>query len=183
MPTRVYVTAHASVRLSAADLDPLDVTRLLRLPPDHTHRRGEPRIVRAANGTVREYTPYAHGLWLMSSERWVSSPRLAVHVDRLLRELEPKGDEVRALLASGVDADIFCYSLGRSSDAPSLPRVLRERAARLGLRIDVDHYPWLPDASTSADGDVPIPQRPRDGWDDAFREMARRGDDLPLDHG
>jgi hypothetical protein len=79
----------------------------------------------------------------MSSKAWVDSPRLAVHIEWLLAELEPKAAEVRALVASGVEGDIFCYSLGRSTRAPSIPRRLRERAAALGLTIDIDHYPDL----------------------------------------
>jgi len=141
---RVYVRAYASVRFAAVDLDPLDVTLRLKLPPDHTHRRGEPRLRRARRtGQVRESSPYPDGMWTMSSKEWVDSPRLAVHIEWLLAELEPMAADVRRLIASGVEGDIFCYSLGRSARAPAIPRRLRERAAALGLTIDIDHYPDL----------------------------------------
>jgi hypothetical protein len=80
-------------------------------------------------------------MWSMSSERWVQSPRLATHIEWLLKELEPKAQEVREVLAEGVEGDIFCFSSGRSPHPPALPRTLRERAAALGLQIDIDHYP------------------------------------------
>jgi hypothetical protein len=146
MPGHVYFRAYASVRFAAADLDPLDVTLRLRLPADHTHRRGEPRLRRTRRtGQVREDSPYSQGLWLMSSKAWVDSPRLATHIEWLLDELEPKAAEVRGLVATGVESDIFCYSLGRSWRSPAIPRRLRERAAALGLPIDIDHYPDLPE--------------------------------------
>jgi hypothetical protein len=76
----------------------------------------------------------------MSSEKWVQSPRLAVHIEWLLRELEPKADAIRSLLAAGVSADFFCFSSGTTATPPSLPRGIRERAASLGIEIIIDHY-------------------------------------------
>jgi len=66
---RVYDRAHAAVRFFADSLDPLTVTLALRLPPDHVHRAGEPRLVRTRKGTVKEYGPYPAGMWSMSSEQ------------------------------------------------------------------------------------------------------------------
>lgn len=138
MPKRVYDRAYASVRFSGEN--PLIVTRALRLPADHIHRDGEPRLRRVKSGQVNEYSPYRGGMWSMSSEMWVQSPRLAVHIEWLLRELEPKADAIRSLLADGVEADFFCYSSGSTTEPPSLPRAVRDRAAALGIEIGVDHY-------------------------------------------
>jgi hypothetical protein len=140
VPKRVFTAAYASVRFAAVDLDPLDVTLRLRLPPDHNHRRGEPMLKRSRNGRVREYSPYSQGMWTMSSRAWVNSPRLVAHIEWLLAEVEPKAEEVRALIAAGVEGDIFCYSRGWTERLPPIPRRLRERAAALGLSIDIDHY-------------------------------------------
>ncbi len=152
LPKRVYSEAYASVRFAAEDLDPLRVTLRLRLPADHMHRRGEPRLSRSGRtGRVREYAPYSRGMWSMSSRGWVDSPRLTTHVDWLLKELGPKSAEVRALVDSGVSADIFCYSRGRTAQPPAIPRDLRQRAAALGLSIEIDHYP---DAELNAEADA-----------------------------
>jgi len=59
---RIYVKAHASLRLFAEDLDPSDVTRALELPPDHAHRKGDLRIGRTKRGKVQVYSPYAKGM-------------------------------------------------------------------------------------------------------------------------
>jgi hypothetical protein len=102
---RVYDRAYATVRFSADKLDPLTVTISLRLPSDHIHRDGEPRLRRVRSGQVKEYAPYRGGMWSMSSEKWVQSPRLSVHIEWLLRELEAKADAVHSLLAGGIAAD------------------------------------------------------------------------------
>jgi len=149
---RIYSEAYASVRLAAEDLDPLQVTLKLRLPADHVHGRGEPRLSRSPRtGRVSEYAPYSQGMWSMSSRGWVDSPQLATHIAWLLKELEPRSAEVRALIASGVSGDIFCYSRGTSAHPPAIPKDLRDRATALGLSIETDHYS---DAEPRAAGDV-----------------------------
>lgn len=140
LPKRVYSRAYASVRFYADTLDPLTVTLALRLPPDQTHRDGEPRLHRVKSGRIEEHSPYRGGMWSMSSEKWVQSPRLAIHLDWLLNQLEPKADAVHTLLAEGVQADFFCFSSGSTAAPPSLPRTIRNRAAALGIKIDIDHY-------------------------------------------
>ena len=140
MPKRVYSHAYASIRFMGPTLDPLAVTKILRLPPDNQHRNGEPRLTRSRNGDVKEGEEHLAGLWAMSSKEWVQSPVLETHVDWLLCQIEPLADAVHRLIAEGVDVDVFCYSLGRSKELPSLSRATRERAESLGIRIDIDHY-------------------------------------------
>lgn len=141
MANRVYTAAHASVRFFAEELDPLEVTLALRLPPDHTHRRGEPVLRRVRSGAVREArAPYSNGMWSMSSRGIVRSPLVAAHVEWLLSELEPKAGAIRSLRARGVTGDLFCYSYGATDRPPSVANALRRRAEALGLRIEVDHH-------------------------------------------
>ena len=140
MPQRIYREAHASVRFFGDDLDPLDVTLALGIPPDHQHRRGEPRLSRARDGTVRRASDYSAGMWSMSSREWVDSPRLEVHLDWLLGQLEPLRAQVETLLAADTKADFFCYSAGKTDQPPSVPTSVRERADSLGIDIKIDHY-------------------------------------------
>ena len=140
MPKRVYSRAYASVRFIGPTLDPLNITRALRLPPDHQHRNGEPRLTRSRNGNVQEYAAYREGMWSMSSKAWVESPRLETHLDWLLSQLEPLAHAVHGLMAAGLDVDFFCYSLGSSEDPLSLPRSIKARAESLGITIEIDHY-------------------------------------------
>lgn len=137
---RIYTEAYASLRFVAKNLDPLDVTLILRLPPDETHRAGEPRLSRSKAGEVIETELYQNGMWLMSSKEWVRSPCLSIHVEWILGQLEHKVDSLRAILAKGVYADIFCYSRGRADTPPLIPRQLRQCAEAFGLSIEIDHY-------------------------------------------
>ncbi len=137
---RVYIRAHASVRFMANDLDPLDVTKSLRLPPDHQHRDGEPRLVWTRTKKINDNGVYHGGQWSMSSKAHVDSPRLEMHLAWLLGHLEPHAETIAKFQAAGTRVDFFCYTLGSSTDPPSLPRSIRDRAARLGIDIEIDHY-------------------------------------------
>ncbi len=140
MPRRSYDQAFASVRFCGDSLDPLTVTLALRLPADHVHRDGGPRLVRTQKGLIEERAPYRGGMWSMSSEQWVDSPRLAVHLEWLLNQLESKAEAIETLRTAGVNVDFFCFSAGFSPHPPSLPRAIRNRAAALGIQINIDHY-------------------------------------------
>ncbi len=133
----------------APDLDPLQITKALRLPPDTQYRRGEPRINRSSKGIVNEYAPYRFGLWSMSSERWVDSPRLQTHLEWLLAELEPRTDAILSLDIDGLEIDFFCYSLGSSPSPPSLPNTIIRRADRLHITVEIDHYDSTNDESVT----------------------------------
>jgi len=137
----LYTHAHASIRFMGDSLDPLDVTRLIRLPYDHAHRDGEPRVGRRRTDlSVHEYAPYRGGMWSMSSQSWVRSSDLDVHVCWLLEQLEPRAEQVQQLLGNGVVGDIFCFSSGGPAHPPTLPDRTVERAVALGLTIDIDYY-------------------------------------------
>lgn len=135
-----YDSTYASVRIYGAGLDPLTVTQILRLPPDHTHRTGEPRIRRMKSGEVREFSPYRQGMWGMSSKDWVASTRLDDHLVWLLDQLEPRAVGVAELLAQGITVNFFCYSSGNTATPPSISETVRNRAVALGIEIDIDHY-------------------------------------------
>ena len=124
----------------APNLDPLDVTKAIRLPPDHQHRDGEPRLVWTRTGKINDNGVYHEGQWSMSSRAHVDSPRLETHLDWLLGQLEPLAETIATFQATGTRVDFFCYTLGTSTDPPSLPRSIRDRAARLGIDIEIDHY-------------------------------------------
>ena len=137
---RIYLKAHAALRLFAEDLDPSDVTRALELPPDHPHRKGDLRIGRTKRGKVQVNFPYTQGMWSMSSELWVSSPRLHIHIQWILDQIQPKADTLARIVTPAVSASVFCYSLGKCASPPSIPKVLRDQLGDLGLSLEIDHY-------------------------------------------
>jgi hypothetical protein len=129
--------AYASVRVFGDLLDPLDVTRALRLPPDRVYRNGEPRIARRRDGLVHEGAPYQQGLWAMCSERWVGSTELDVHIRWLLDQLEPRAAELQRLLEAGASGGIFCHSAGTSEQATALPSQTLGRCVALSLPVQI----------------------------------------------
>jgi hypothetical protein len=137
--TSVYTAAWASVRFKGDSLDPLDVTRILRLPADHAHRNGEPRVRRRRDGTISEHAPYRQGMWSMSSETWVSSQDLNIHVEWLLEQLEPRKAEVQRLMEAGVEADVYWYSAERTQQPPDISPDLGSRLAALSISIAIAH--------------------------------------------
>jgi hypothetical protein len=84
----------------------------------------------------------------MSSQRWVESPRLHVHLIWLLEQLEPHRTAIAEILVADVVADFFCFSEGATPDLPAIPRSVRNRADTLGFSIEIDHY------DTSGDQDA-----------------------------
>lgn len=140
MPKRTYTSAYASVRFWSEELDPLRITQALLLPSDTQSRRGEPRLLRTNAGKVEILAAYRHGSWTMSSKGWIDSPRLHIHLLWLLEQLEPHQVAIEEILATGVSADFFCYSSGSTSTPPAVPHTVRDRANRLGFKIEIDHY-------------------------------------------
>jgi len=136
---RVYVEAYAILRLFAEDVDPSEVTRALMLPPDYAHRRGDLRIDRTKKGKVQVCSAPSAGMWSMSSESWVTSPRLQVHIQWILDQIEPKAEALAAVLARGVTGDVYCCSFGRSASPAPGPRSLRNRLGELGLSLQISH--------------------------------------------
>ncbi|WP_443217374.1 DUF4279 domain-containing protein [Rhodopirellula sp. P2] len=147
MPKRIYTRAYATARFWADDLDPMVITQALLLPPDTQHRRGEPRLIRTKSGKVEQRTSCGAGAWTMSSEHWVDSPRLHIHLLWLLEQLGPHETAISKILAGGVMADFFCYSCGSTSTPPPIPQAVRDRSHALGFKIEIDHYDTSGDPS------------------------------------
>lgn len=143
-----YDCAYASARFHSESLDPLAITLALRLPADESHRVGEPHLIRTRKGIVKAYSVFKSGMWIMRTERWVKSKRLAVHLTWLLDQLEPKRKTIRGLIKSGTKVDFFCYSYGAARVPPSIPRMIQDRAKALGIEIVIDHYADRPARGT-----------------------------------
>ena len=160
-PHSEAAVAHAALRVSGTELDPLTITEALRLPPDRAHRRGEPRLSWSASRerVIDRGSHHHRGLWLLSTKGRVRSRHLATHVRWLLRMVAPKADVLRTIAARH-DADIFCYL--RAPHAPSMPGELREEAVAMGLFIDIDHDETKGARRTAEDG-IHLPLGKRGG--------------------
>jgi len=112
------------------------------LPPDHAHRRGEPRLAWRRERVVDIGHAYRSGRWSLSTKGRLPSKRVETHVRWLLELVRPKASLLRELAAT-YDADVFCFAYAPTH--PSLPRALHEEAAGVGLTIDIDFYDSVPD--------------------------------------
>lgn len=151
MPRPSYREARASLRFMGETLDPLMVDRALRLPHDHVHRMGSPRLSRSKSGKVIDLGDHTEGIWTMTSKGWVDSRKLEVHVQWILDQIEPRAEAIAELLISGVSGDIFCYSIGTTASPPTLTKATRSRVEALGLRLEIDYVQHLPGDSATHD--------------------------------
>jgi hypothetical protein len=141
LPKRVYDRAYASFRVWGDELDPLEITSALKIPPDTQFRRGEPKLGRnRRTGKVSQYAPYKFGMWSFSSKPWVQSPRLEVHLAWFFDQLEAHAATLRELQRR-YKMDFFCFASGRSTRPPTVAKSVRSRAEALGVPIEIDYYP------------------------------------------
>lgn len=138
---KVYIEAYCSLRIFGNDLDPLSVTKKLKIPPDFQSRKGEPRLSRSKKGKIVEYSPYSTNMWSFGSKNWVKSPNLTTHLKWLLKELELKKDLLLDYKNEpGISIDAFCFSTGNSKKPPNIPAQIKEQFNELSIKIVIDHY-------------------------------------------
>ena len=138
---RAYSKAYCGLRIFGDDLDPLSVTKKLKIPPDFESRKGEPRLGRSKKGKILEYSPYTTNMWSFSSESWVNSPNLTNHLKWLLKELNSKKEVLLEYkINPNIKMDVFCFSRGHSKKPPTIPAQIKEQFSDLGIEIEFDHY-------------------------------------------
>ena len=138
---RAYSKAYCGLRIFGDDLDPLSVTKKLKIPPDFESRKGEPQLKRSAKGKISEYSPYTTNMWSFSSESWVNSPNLTTHLKWFLKELNSKKEVLLEYkINPSIKMDVFCFSRGHSKKPPTIPAQIKEQFSDLGIEIEFDHY-------------------------------------------
>jgi hypothetical protein len=117
--------AFATLRFAGNALDPEEISRILGISPTHAYRKGEsfssgPRTPRVVSRT---------GVWYLSTDRVVSSPTLADHLQYLVRILvpEPESDgrlrHLREVMQRArLEAHVTCFWRGgRGEPGPTIP--------------------------------------------------------------
>lgn len=94
---KVYVM----FRVKGDDIDPGEVAELLRLEPTRSFRKGE--LFRARD----RMHPRAYGMWMLSTEKAVTSEELVDHCNYLLERLRPVRAEIDRVRARvGVEVTV-----------------------------------------------------------------------------
>jgi hypothetical protein len=126
-----------SLSISAEDLDPDEITRLLGIQPTKAWRKGVPQSGRAGReGRVPTFGRWSTGLRRDETTEWDVEEAISLVLDRILVK-----DEVWKQVVSNSKARIFVgltldtYNRGFGF-APSLLK----RIAELGLMLDFDIY-------------------------------------------
>ena len=122
-------------RVMGKALVPEDVSLLLELVPDESHRSGDRNIGKDG----RAYAPFAEGAWILNSKNTAQT------IDDLLIEftttLSPRSAGLRELTANGYRIDLFIY-LGSDEEAFGFelsPTTLAQLST-LGVTASFDIY-------------------------------------------
>ena len=138
---KAYTETYCGLRIFGDDLDPLSVTKKLKIPPDFESRKGEPRLKRSAKGKILEYSPYTTNMWSFKSKDWVNSPNLTTHLKWLLKELDSKKEFLLEYKNNpNIRMDVFCFSTGYSKKPPTIPEQIKKQFGDLGIEIEIDNY-------------------------------------------
>ena len=109
---------YASLRVMGDDLNPEQVTRILRTVPSIAYAKGEQ--YKAGKNNITEH-PGRTGLWLFSTDGIVASDNLHHHLFYILGILVPGRQDVAPLAhlhglltyQKGLQADVACFWHGR----------------------------------------------------------------------
>jgi hypothetical protein len=131
------VSTKASFRIMGKDLDPSEITNLLHVHPDQSHRCGDPNISKSG----RRYADYTEGLWALHSSADEASA-IDEHLEALVTKLWQHRDLLQEFKKRGYKIDI---SVGIFSIDDNMGFVLKNtllrRVMQLGVDLDFDLYP------------------------------------------
>jgi len=131
------VSIKASFRIMGRDLDPSEITNLLHMPPDQSHRCGDPNMSKSG----RRYADYTEGLWALDASV-DETHAIDEHLEVLVTKLWKHRHLLQALRNCGYKIDIFVGIFGVDDNMGLvLKHTLLRRVIQLGVDLDLDIYP------------------------------------------
>ena len=119
------------------DLDPSEITNLLHMHPDQSHRCGDPNISKSG----RRYANYTEGLWALHASVDETSA-IDVHLEALAAKLWQHRDLLQEFSKRGYKIDICVGIFGIDDNMGFvLKSTLLRRVMQLGVDLDFDLYP------------------------------------------
>jgi hypothetical protein len=135
-PDERSVIIKASFRVMGANLEPDEVSTLLAITPDQSHRRGDPRSNKAGYPT---YSPYSEGIWLFKSTPAVSDADS--HLADIVKRLVGKEKVISDLQARGFRIDILVGLIGIEGNyGYTISSTTVRQIGQLGLPVGFDLY-------------------------------------------
>ena len=131
------VSTKASFRIIGKDLDPSEITNLLHMHPDRSHRCGDPNISQSG----RRYADYTEGLWAIDSSV-DETHAIDAHLEALVTKLWKHRDLLQEFRNRGYRLDIFVGIFGIDDNMGLvLKNTLLRRVMQLEVDLDLDLYP------------------------------------------
>lgn len=135
-------TLRVSLALYGEDLDPTEVSGILRCEPSSSHRRGEIRIGKKTG----HKTVYKQGAWFLSAEG--RPPRTADEITNEVLVNVPSDDGVWSTLALRFDIQMrYGLFLEAWNRGFGLSSAVVERIAHIRASLEFDIYANLEDSS------------------------------------
>jgi hypothetical protein len=139
---RTGCKAFVTLRFAGDDLDPREISAILRVAPTRAHRKGEEFVAGACGGKLRGRT----GIWFLATDNLVHSDDLGDHlrcVRKLLYPARSDGSRIvrlRDILGRAHShAHITCFWHGDSGEtAPQIPARFKSAMEPLPADIETD---------------------------------------------
>ena len=131
------VSTKASFRIMGKDLDPSEITNVLHMHPDQSHRCGDPNMSKLGH----RYADYTEGLWAIDSSV-DETHAIDAHLEALVTKLWKHRDLLQEFRNRGYRLDIFVGIFGIDDNMGlALKNTLLRRVMQLEVDLDLDLYP------------------------------------------
>jgi len=126
-----------SFRVTGKDVDPEEISGILKLQPSDSHKRGDPHY-----GKQGRYADFPEGLWALTSSLGQNRP-LAEHLQNIRLQLQGREPVLAELRARGYLLDLFIgvFEIG-DGDELALSASELKSLADLQLSVCFDLYTW-----------------------------------------
>ena len=123
-------------------LEPAEITEMLGISPDKTHRKGDSNTSISRKGKVIHFSPFSNGGWIVNSQE-EESAILENHVKSLLLILYPKKNELMELSKRGYKMDVFCGAFTHGVHQPGfeLGVDILQQLSELNISFGMCIYP------------------------------------------
>jgi hypothetical protein len=128
----------AAFRIIGDELDPDYINSLLKINPDHAHKKGETNNRKSKSGKVIVGPAYKTGVWTINSTLPETSS-LEEHLLSLIGKLQPVGEKIRHLSEEGFRVDIYCgYFLKHGFQGGfEIGTDIMETLSKMGIKLSV----------------------------------------------
>ena len=128
-------------RLFDDKLEPLEITKMLCIEPDISHKKGDPNTRITKKGKVMEFSPHSVGMWGIYAKK-EEGALLEEHIKSLLILLEPVKDKIAVLFSQGYKMDLFCglFAQGCPQPGVGIDSSVLKRVGELNISIEMCFY-------------------------------------------